>query len=70
VFGATSVDEEIYFKAGGNYIVDDPSSPPVTEDTVFWICSQTKLITHVRSTPPTIAFIRRLAHIPLFHTFL
>jgi CubicO group peptidase (beta-lactamase class C family) len=49
VFGATSVDEEIYFKAGGNNVVDDPSSGPVTEDTVFWICSQTKLLTHVRS---------------------
>ncbi|KIM38852.1 hypothetical protein M413DRAFT_447549 [Hebeloma cylindrosporum] len=47
VFGATSVDEEIYFNAGGNHIVDDPSSAPVTEDTVFWICSQTKLLTHL-----------------------
>jgi hypothetical protein len=43
VFCTTSVDEEIYFKAGGNHIIDDPSSAPVTEDTVFWICSQTKI---------------------------
>lgn len=48
MFGATSVDEEIYFKAGGSHIVDDPSSAPVTEDTVFWICSQTKMLVHVR----------------------
>ena len=48
VFGATSVDEEIYFMASGNRIVDDPSSAPVTEDTVFWICSQTKMLVHVR----------------------
>ena len=49
MFGATSVDEEIYFKAGGNNVVDDPLSGPVTEDSVFWICSQSKMITHVRS---------------------
>ncbi|KAF8963535.1 beta-lactamase/transpeptidase-like protein [Flammula alnicola] len=47
VFGASTVDEEIYFKGGGYNVVDDPSSGDVNEDSVFWICSQTKLITHI-----------------------
>ena len=32
MFGVTSVDEEIYFKAVGNSIVDDPLSALVTQD--------------------------------------
>lgn len=48
-FGATTVDEEIYFNAGGYKVVNDPSSGAVDKDTVFWICSMTKLLAHVRT---------------------
>lgn len=51
-FGATSVDEDIYFNSGGFNTVDDPASGQVGPDSVFWLCSQTKLITHVRFLRP------------------
>jgi CubicO group peptidase (beta-lactamase class C family) len=47
VFGATSVDEEIYFKGGGYNVVNNPASGEVNEDSVFWICSQSKMIIHL-----------------------
>jgi hypothetical protein len=47
VFGAATLEEEIYFNAGGYKIVDDPASGKVTGDTVFWVCSMTKMIAHV-----------------------
>ncbi|KAF8186232.1 beta-lactamase [Pholiota molesta] len=45
VFGVSDVDGEIYFRGGGNNVVGDASSGDVDPDSVFWICSQTKLIT-------------------------
>lgn len=47
VFGATSVDQELYFKGGGYNVVNNPQSGEVNEDSLFWICSQGKLIVHV-----------------------
>jgi len=47
VFGVSTAEEEIYFNGGGHRILNDPSSGDVTPDSVFFICSQTKLITHV-----------------------
>ncbi|KDR77346.1 hypothetical protein GALMADRAFT_225461 [Galerina marginata CBS 339.88] len=47
VFGASSVDEEIYFNGGGDKIVNDPTSGKVDENTVFWVCSMTKFIVHL-----------------------
>ncbi|KAF4613304.1 hypothetical protein D9613_011204 [Agrocybe pediades] len=47
VFCASNVDEEIYLSSNGYKVVSDPSSGPVTPDTPFWICSQTKLIVHI-----------------------
>ncbi|RXW15665.1 hypothetical protein EST38_g10188 [Candolleomyces aberdarensis] len=41
----TSVDRELYASAGGFRIHDDPTSGAVTPDSLFWICSMTKLIT-------------------------
>ena len=46
--GVSNVDEEIYFNGGGPHAVGDPTSPDVNPDSIFWICSQTKLITAVR----------------------
>ncbi|KDR77348.1 hypothetical protein GALMADRAFT_443271 [Galerina marginata CBS 339.88] len=47
VFGASSIDEEIYFKAGGYNVVNDPTGGEVNEDSMFWICSQSKMIAHL-----------------------
>lgn len=47
VFGAASLDEEIYFNGDGYKIVNDPASGEVNGDTVFWVCSMTKMIAHV-----------------------
>jgi CubicO group peptidase (beta-lactamase class C family) len=45
--GATTAEGEIYFGTGGYRTLDDPTSGKVDPDTVFWICSMTKLIAHV-----------------------
>ncbi|KAF9483310.1 beta-lactamase/transpeptidase-like protein [Pholiota conissans] len=45
--GATTSKEEIYFNFGGNKIIDNQSSDAVGPDTVFWICSMTKLVAHI-----------------------
>ncbi|KAF9474844.1 beta-lactamase/transpeptidase-like protein [Pholiota conissans] len=47
VFGVTSADGEIYFNGRGHHIIDDPTSSEMSPDSVFAICSQTKLITHI-----------------------
>ncbi|KAF9525267.1 beta-lactamase/transpeptidase-like protein [Crepidotus variabilis] len=44
VLGVSNLDEEIYFKGGGPLDAGDPKSGEVDPDTVFWICSQTKMI--------------------------
>ncbi|KAJ7720824.1 beta-lactamase/transpeptidase-like protein [Mycena metata] len=46
-FGVTSADGLIYSHAEGKKLVDDPTSADIDEDTVFWLCSQTKLITTI-----------------------
>ncbi|KAF8169815.1 beta-lactamase/transpeptidase-like protein [Pholiota molesta] len=45
--GATTAEGEIYFGTGGYRTLDDPASGKVDPDTVFWICSMTKLIAHI-----------------------
>ncbi|KIM38847.1 hypothetical protein M413DRAFT_19920 [Hebeloma cylindrosporum] len=47
VFGATTADEEIYFKGSGNKVFGDPSSGEVDPDSTLWVCSQTKMIAHI-----------------------
>lgn len=47
VYGVSSLEGEIYFTAGGNRVVNDSSSGPIDPDTVFWICSMTKMLGHV-----------------------
>ncbi|KAF9483309.1 beta-lactamase/transpeptidase-like protein [Pholiota conissans] len=47
VMGATSADEELYFQGGGYKVVNDRTSGQVDGDTVFWVCSMTKMITHI-----------------------
>ena len=50
-YGVSTVDdEEIYFNYGGFNSVDDSSSGEVNKDSIFRICSQSKLITHARSS--------------------
>ncbi|KAJ7511438.1 beta-lactamase/transpeptidase-like protein [Mycena galericulata] len=44
-FAITTADGEIYTRQVGIKLVDDSSSGSIDEDTVFWLCSQTKLIT-------------------------
>ncbi|KAJ7775209.1 beta-lactamase [Mycena metata] len=45
--GVTTVDGPIYMHQVGTQLVDDPQSAPIDEDTMFWLCSQTKLITTI-----------------------
>ncbi|KAF5314308.1 hypothetical protein D9619_011754 [Psilocybe cf. subviscida] len=47
VAGATTADGELYFNASGKKIVGDESSGDVNADSVFWVCSMTKLLTHI-----------------------
>ncbi|KAJ7745676.1 beta-lactamase/transpeptidase-like protein [Mycena metata] len=46
-FGLTTTEGPIYMHQEGHKMVDDPSSAAIDEDTVFWLCSQTKLITTI-----------------------
>ncbi|KAJ7629725.1 beta-lactamase/transpeptidase-like protein [Mycena polygramma] len=46
-FGVTTADEAVYIRTAGTKLIDDPASGAVNEDTVFWLCSQTKLITSI-----------------------
>jgi hypothetical protein len=50
VLGVSNIEREIYFQGGGTNVIDDLSSGEVNPDSVFWICSQTKMIAAVR--PP------------------
>ena len=52
IFGVTTAQEEIYFQEGGYKVLNDPSSGKITPESVFWICSQTKLLTHVSQLHP------------------
>jgi CubicO group peptidase (beta-lactamase class C family) len=47
VYGITSLEEEIYFQGAGTRVVNDATSGCMTPDSVFWICSQTKLVVAV-----------------------
>ncbi|KAG6852999.1 hypothetical protein C0991_007651 [Blastosporella zonata] len=47
VFGATSVENELFFAHAGLRVLDDPLSGPMTEDSILWICSQTKMIASI-----------------------
>ncbi|KAF7374587.1 hypothetical protein MSAN_00343300 [Mycena sanguinolenta] len=46
-FGVTNAEGPLYLRTVGTKLVDDPASDPIDEDTVFWVCSQTKLITTI-----------------------
>ena len=51
MLGVTTVDEEVYFKGGGKRVFGDLSSGNVDPDSIFWVCSQTKMITRVDLLP-------------------
>ena len=68
VGGVSTVDdEEIYFNCAGFKSVDDPSSGEINKDSIFWICSQTKLITNVR---PKTSYLRTTISLNLFYLLL
>ncbi|KAJ7505422.1 beta-lactamase/transpeptidase-like protein [Mycena galericulata] len=46
-FGVTDVDGPIYMRQTGTKLIGDSSSGSIDEDTVFWLCSQTKMITTI-----------------------
>ncbi|KAK7005841.1 beta-lactamase/transpeptidase-like protein [Favolaschia claudopus] len=46
-FGVASAEGVLYQRTAGRKQVDDPGSAPINEDTVFGVCSQTKLITTI-----------------------
>lgn len=47
VLGVANVDQEIYFQGGGYHRFGDSSSGEINPESVFWICSQTKMIAAV-----------------------
>ncbi|KAF5384134.1 hypothetical protein D9615_003355 [Tricholomella constricta] len=47
VFGATSVEKELFFTHAGPRLFDDPSGGPMSDDSIFWICSQTKMLASI-----------------------
>ena len=47
VLAVSSVDGELYVNGGGRHNFDDRDSRKADRDSVFWICSLTKLITAV-----------------------
>ncbi|KAF8065112.1 beta-lactamase/transpeptidase-like protein, partial [Lyophyllum atratum] len=47
VFGATAVDKELFFAHAGDRVFGEPSSGPITDDSVMWICSQTKMLASI-----------------------
>lgn len=50
VLGVSNMDEEIYFGGGGPKSIGSRQTETVNPDSVFWICSQTKMIVAVRTT--------------------
>ncbi|KAJ6512901.1 beta-lactamase/transpeptidase-like protein [Mycena sanguinolenta] len=46
-FGVTNAEGPIYIGTAGTKFPDDPESGAIDEDTIFWLCSQTKLITTI-----------------------
>ncbi|KAJ7784703.1 beta-lactamase/transpeptidase-like protein [Mycena metata] len=45
--GVTDQNGELFMHQAGRKVLGDPSSDPLDENTIFWICSQTKLITTI-----------------------
>ncbi|KAF7336865.1 hypothetical protein MVEN_02122800 [Mycena venus] len=46
-FGVTTADGPIYLHTAGTKVPDEPESGVIDQDAVFWLCSQTKLITTI-----------------------
>ncbi|CAK5269759.1 unnamed protein product [Mycena citricolor] len=46
-YGVTDVNGPIYMNHVGHKLIDDPASDRINEDTVFWLCSQSKLVTSI-----------------------
>ncbi|KAJ7018822.1 beta-lactamase/transpeptidase-like protein [Mycena alexandri] len=46
-FGVTTAEGPIYMQTEGTKLVDDPASGAIDEDTVYYLASQTKLITSI-----------------------
>jgi len=46
-FGITTADGTVYACTAGTKFVDDHTSGAIDEDTIFWLCSQMKLITTI-----------------------
>ncbi|KAJ7168540.1 beta-lactamase/transpeptidase-like protein [Mycena filopes] len=47
MFGVTTAEGPIYMHTEGAKLVDDPASGAIDADTVFWLVSQTKLVTSI-----------------------
>ncbi|PFH53281.1 hypothetical protein AMATHDRAFT_45559 [Amanita thiersii Skay4041] len=44
VFGVTSAEKELIFAHAGTRVLSEPSSGYVDKDTIFWMCSMTKMV--------------------------
>ncbi|TFK75714.1 beta-lactamase [Pluteus cervinus] len=45
VYGVSNLEGEIVFAQTGQRVLNDPSSGTVDKNSIFWVCSQTKLVT-------------------------
>ncbi|KAJ6557357.1 beta-lactamase/transpeptidase-like protein [Mycena vulgaris] len=45
--GVSDENGELFMHQAGRKVVEDPTSDPLDENTIFWLCSQTKLITSI-----------------------
>ncbi|KAF8649414.1 hypothetical protein AX16_005855 [Volvariella volvacea WC 439] len=43
-FGATNTEEDLFIATEGTRVLGDPSSGELDDDSIFWVCSQTKLM--------------------------
>ncbi|GLB39797.1 putative beta-lactamase transpeptidase-like protein [Lyophyllum shimeji] len=47
VFGVATLDGEQFFAHAGDRVFGEPSAGPIGEDSVMWICSQTKMLASI-----------------------
>ena len=47
MFAAATPENEVYTKYVGKQAIDCPSAEGVSKDSVFWVCSMTKLVVTV-----------------------
>ena len=68
-FGATSAEGTLYASGAGVRAYGAPETAAVDGESVFWICSMTKLVVSVRPSRPWLMFpyLRHIDNMPQNH---